>query len=121
MLKPESFTDESGTATTIQRMEWESGMVEMQLDAGSWSGTDPQTELADHHMDFIVLDASVALRLDFDDALDVEDGGKRTLTWGVCEQPWSAGHMLMLRISRSGADLAGATNNTTCPPTSPMR
>ena len=117
-LKPTSFTDESGAVTTIQRIEWESGMVELQL-AGSGSGTDPQTDLADHHVDFIALDGTVALRLDFDDAVEATDAGELTLTWGVCEQPWSAGDLLMLRISQSSPDLTGATNDTACPSASP--
>ena len=111
VMKPESFADDSGAATTIQRIEWESGMVEMRLD--------PQTDLADHHVDFIALDGSVALRLDFDDAVEAGDGGKRTLTWGVCAQPWSAGDMLMLRISQSSPDLTSATNDTACPSAGP--
>ena len=31
-----------------------------------------------------------------------EDSGKRMLTWGVCEQPWSAGDLLMLRKAEAG-------------------
>ena len=63
----------------------------------------------------LALDGTAALRLDFDDAVEVEDGEEGMLTWGVCERPWSAGDMLMLRINRSGPDLTGATNDTDCP------
>ena len=43
----------------------------------------------------------------------------RSLTWGVCSQPWGHGDKLVLRISRSGPDLAGATNDTSCPSPGP--
>ena len=56
VLKPESYTNDSGETTTIQRIEWESGMVEMQPDNGPGFGTEPQSELAEHHVDFIALD-----------------------------------------------------------------
>ena len=105
-LKPESFTND-GVDTTIERIEWESGKVELRLD--------PHTELEDHHLDFIALDGSVALRLDFDDAVESEKGDDRSLTWGVCEQPWVPGDKLMLRISQSAPDLTGATNDPSCP------
>ncbi len=70
---------------------------------------------ADHHVDFLSLDGSVALRLDADDADDkAKDGGGRSMSWGVCDQPWKAGDKLMLRISRSPENLTGATNDTSC-------
>ena len=71
--------------------------------------------LAGHHIDFIELDGSVGLRLDFDDATAVTtEGGGQALVWGVCAQPWAADDELMLRISESGESLTGATNDTTC-------
>ena len=36
------------------------------------------------------------------------------LSWGVCDQPWQDGDKLMIRISESGADLTGTTNDADC-------
>ena len=69
---------------------------------------------ADHHIDFLALDASVALRLDVDDATATTSGGVTTLSWHVCDRPWSAGDKLMLRISSSPPDLTGVTNDEKC-------
>ncbi len=110
VLKPASFTLDGVGATTIERIEWESNSVEMELA--------PSAQLADHHIDFIALDGSVALRLDFDDATaTTTEGGGSALTWGVCRRPWQDGDLLMLRISESSPDLSGATSDTTCVPT----
>ena len=69
----------------------------------------PHTRLANHHADFIALDGSIALRLDFDDASETGAGANRALRWKVNAQPWSDGDMLMLRISESPADPTGPT------------
>ena len=109
ILKPESFTV-NGSQTTIRRIEWGSGRVVMRLEPDD-------NALADHHVDFISLDGSVALRLDFDDAAQVTSGGAPALAWGVCNQPWSEGDLLMLRIRESEANLTGATRDAECPTT----
>ena len=97
----------NGTGTTIDRLDWSSSKVQIQLT--------PHNTLPGHHIDFIVLDGTVSLRLDFDDAVEVsEDDGAQALSWGVCDQPWVDGDQLMIRISESGADLAGATNDADC-------
>ena len=106
VLDPAAFTVD-GAETTIDRLAWSAGTVEMQLT--------PHSTLPGHHIDFIVLDGSVSLRLDFDDAIELsEDGGTQSLNWGVCEQPWQDGDKLMIRISRSAADLTGVTNDAEC-------
>ena len=81
----------------------------------------PHGRLAGHHMDFIALDGSITLRLDFDDAESVsEEGGARALSWNrVCRRPWESGDLLMLRISESPDDLSGVTNDGQCTPTGP--
>ena len=82
---------------------------------------DPPGRPTGHHIDFIALDGTVVLRLDFDDAVDVvEEGRTRALTWGVCERPWNDGDLLMLRISESPPGLTGATNDVLCPPPPPQ-
>ena len=92
---------------SAKRIAWESGKVGMELA--------PHGRLTGHHIDFIALDGSVALRLDFDDSTaTTTKGGGNALTWGVCEQPWRDGDLLMLRISESGTDLSGATNDLSC-------
>ena len=97
----------NGTRTTIGRLDWSSSKVQMQLT--------PHSTLAGRHIDFIALDGSVSLRLDFDDATVVTaDDGTQALSWGVCDQPWEDGDQLMIRISESGAELPGATNDADC-------
>ncbi len=101
VLKPASFAIEGVGTTDIKRIRWESARVEMQID--------PPGRPTGHHIDFIALDGTVVLRLDFDDAVDVvEEGRTRALTWGVCERPWNDGDFLMLRISESPPGLTGA-------------
>ena len=107
VLKPDSFTTDDGADTAIERIHWESGKVVVRLN--------PHTQLADHHLDFIALDGSVILRLDFDDAVESEGAADLSLTWGVCTQPWVPGDKLMLRISQSEPDLTDATNDPSCP------
>ena len=113
VLKPAAFTV-NGSQTTIRRIEWESGRVVMRLEPDD-------NALADHHVDFIALDGSVALRLDFDDAAEATNGGAPALVWGVCNQPWSDGDLLMLRLRESEANLTGATGDADCPATPPAR
>ena len=72
----------------------------------------PHHPLAGHHIDLIALDGTVSLRLDFDEAVEVSaDDGTQVLSWSVCEQPWQDRDKLMIRISESGSDLTGATND----------
>ena len=112
VLKPASFTPSGGSATTISGIGWEAEKVKIRLS--------PHTTLADKHIDFLALDASIALRLDFDDATVVtEQDNTKSLTWGVCKQPWKAGDLLMLRISESDGDVADATNDAECLPATP--
>ena len=108
VLKLAAFTL-NGSQTTIRRIEWESGRVVMRLEPDD-------NALADHHVDFIALDGSVALRLDFDAAAEATNGGAPALAWGVCDQPWSDGDLLMLRIRESEANLSGATGDADCLP-----
>ena len=107
VLEPASFESGGGASAAIGGIAWESGKVTM-----SFSPSPPP---ADHHVDFIALDGSTALRLDVDDASLASDGGSHTLTWTVCDRPWNPGDKVMLRISQSPPDLTGATNDTTCP------
>ncbi len=102
----------NGCHTIIRRIEWESGRVVMRLEPDD-------NALAGHHVDFISLDGSVALRLDFDDAVEATSGGAPALAWSVRNQPWSEGDLLMLRISRSEANLIGASGDAECPPPGP--
>ena len=66
-----------------------------------------------YRLDFIVLDGSVSLRLNFNDADEAEEDGTVTLKWGVCEQPWKAEDLLMLRIAKGiPEDGVVATNDS---------
>jgi len=105
VLAPTDFTFE-GAWVSLDSIRWESKAVEMRLS--------PHTRLANHHADFIALDGSVSLRLDFDDASEMGEGANRALMWNVCVQRWSDGDLLMLRISESPSDLIGATRDAGC-------
>ena len=107
VLTPTSFSlTEGGSTATLGKIAWESGRATIEFE--------PSVSLAGHHADFIALDGSVSLRLDFDDGSEMVDGAKRTLTWDVCKQPWESGDLLMLRINRSGENLTGVTNDGPC-------
>ena len=116
VLEPASFEVEGVGATSIVRIAWESasagtgeaGRVRMEFSPS-------RPPLVGHHVDFIALDGSVVLRLSVDDAAQSVDGDGTTLTWGVCKQPWESGDKLMLRISESGPELSGVTNDAECP------
>ncbi|MDE2686458.1 MAG: hypothetical protein OXI16_03020 [Chloroflexota bacterium] len=106
VLQPDSFESEEGE-TVMERIAWQEGQVEMALS--------PATDLLDHRIDFIALDGSVALRLDFDDAVERVDEDVATLAWGVCVQPWSDGDLLMLRIAEGiPDDGVAAVNDEEC-------
>ena len=107
VLKPAGFAF-GGAGVSLDSIRWESQAAEMRMS--------PHTRLANHHTDFIALDGSVALRLDFDDATETGEGDARALSWHVCAQPWQAGDLLMLRISESPADLSGVTRDGGCAP-----
>ncbi len=88
VLNPAQFTDANGVTTTIHRIAWEPGSVEMKLS--------PHTGIANHILDFIALDGSVTLSLNVADA--TVDAATNTLTWPAPSQPWHTGDKLMLRI-----------------------
>ena len=105
VLKPAGFAF-AGADVSLDSIRWESQAAEMRLS--------PHTRLPNHHADFIALDGSISLRLDFDDATETGEGDSRALSWDVCAQPWQAGDLLMLRISESPSDLIGATRDADC-------
>ena len=106
VLKPTAFSLADGTGVSLQSVAWQPSAVEMRLE--------PHARLAGYHADFIALDGSIALRLDFDDASETGEGESRALSWPLCVQPWQAGDLLMLRLSESPPDLAGATRDADC-------
>ena len=107
VLRPRVFPVTEGVNTpAIERVMWEAGRAVVEFE--------PSIPLARRHVDFIALDGSLALRMDFDDAAETIEGIKRILAWHVCEQPWANGDLLMLRISRSGENLANVTSDEAC-------
>ena len=106
VLKPTAFSLSDGSGASLQSVSWQPSAVEMRLE--------PHAPLAGYHADFIGLDGSIALRLDFDDASETGEGESRGLSWPVCAQPWQSGDLLMLRVSESPADLAGVTRDAVC-------
>ena len=107
VLKPAALSLADGTSAALRSVAWQPSAVEMRLD--------PHARLSGYHADFIALDGSISLRLDFDDASEIGEGDARRLSWPVCVRPWQAGDLLMLRISESPpGNLIGATRNTEC-------
>ena len=104
VLKPAAFTDANGASATLQSISYESPSTGSgQSGTASQSGTgkvklklSPHTGLANHVLDFIVLDGKVSLSLDADEA--TVDAANNTLSWPVSHQPWKDGDKLMLRI-----------------------
>ena len=86
VVEPAGFTV-GGTATTVQALKWESGVVTMELSAAA--------SLSGYDMDVIELDGSTSLTLSVADATSNAGG---TLTWDVANQPWHDGDQLMLRL-----------------------
>ena len=91
VLKPASFTDSNGATSTIQRIAWEAGNVEIRLS--------PHTAISGHRLDFIELDGSVSLSLAVADA--TVDAANDTLSWPTPAQAWRSGDKLMLRIRKA--------------------
>ena len=106
VLKPTAFSLSDGSGVSLQSVAWNPSAVEMRLE--------PHAPLAGYHADFIALDGSVSLRLDFDDASETGEGESRGLSWPLCVQPWQPGDLLMLRISESPPDLTGVTRDAGC-------
>ena len=104
VLKPASFTDDGGAAATIERIEWESGTVKLEVS--------PHTGLSGHVLDFIELDGTVSLSLNADQA--TVDADNDTLSWSVASQPWEDGDELMVRIR----EVRGACSHGTAVPES---
>ena len=88
VLKPASFTGTDGATASVERIEWESGTVKLEVS--------PHTGLSGHVLDFIELDGTVSLSLNADQA--TVDAENDTLSWPVASQPWDDGDELMVRI-----------------------
>ena len=101
-------TAPNGASVAIEQIEWSPNTNKVALKLSNRSA-----KLAGHHIDFIELDASVSLRLDFDDAETTSTGYGQTIRWEVCRQPWHPGDLLMLRIAKS-ATAASATVKPIC-------
>ena len=107
VIKPTEFKH-NGANVAIEQIEWSPNLNKVALKLSNQS-----VSLAGHHIDFIELDASVSLRLDFDDAESTATGYGQTLSWEVCRQPWHPGDLLMIRIAKS-ATAASATIKPVC-------
>ena len=106
-LTPAAFPTASGADAEIRRIDWASDAVKIEI-------ANPPASLADHHIDFIALDGSIALRLALGDAAVADAGAVRAFRWSVCGRPWDAGDKLMLRISESASGLAGTAGQRAC-------
>ena len=107
-IRHATFTNADGAVTTIRRIEWAPNKATITL-------ANPPASLAGHHAEFIALDGSVALILDFDDASSAATHDALALSWQVCAQPWQPGDLLMLRITKTRLDSGNsATHRTGC-------
>ena len=107
VLKPASFTDPDGAAATIERIEWESGTVEVRTQSSD------DAALPGHVVDFIELDGTVSLSLHTDAA--TVDAANDTLSWSVASQPWDDGDELMVRVRKTrsnGTAVPNPSNNS---------
>ncbi|MDE2686460.1 MAG: hypothetical protein OXI16_03030 [Chloroflexota bacterium] len=108
VIEPAEF-GELGEEKAIERLVWQNGQVEIDI----WAKH--ERSLKDQCLDFIRLDGSVSLRILVDDAVADSEEEETTLIWGVCEQPWVDGDLLMLRIAESiPNDGVAATNDQEC-------
>ena len=103
VLNPTSFTVNE-TATNIERIEWKPhGMLEMDLKPG--------VNLSGHIIEFIGLNGKAFLSLSFSSSLGTSDRP----SWQVCDQPWKAGDLLMIRLSAGASAFGKALPKTPCP------
>ena len=106
-IAPSEFSQEGQDSIKIDRISWHQSKAEIVLSDA--------TELGGHHIDYIALDGSTLLRLDFDEASQTAaSDDTQSFSWGVCDQPWQDGDLLLIRISESGAGLTSATNDAEC-------
>ena len=78
-LTPTGFTV-GATAATLQRLIWEAQQLQLELSVAA--------PLANHYLDVIALDGTVALRLRLDDATTAAtDSGGQTWRWRACAAP----------------------------------
>ena len=107
-LTPSAFTV-GGTAATLQRLTWEANQLQLELSAA--------VPLADHYLDVIALDGTVALRLRLDDAASAAtDSGGQAWRWRACTAPWATGDQLMLRLHHSATALPDVSAAPGCGP-----
>ena len=108
VLRPASFTGADGATSTISAVVWEPSATSSGTASGSVRvevvASDLNAALREHIMDFIALDGTVSLSLDFFDAT-VESrpafgtgAQTHTLTWPLSSQAWKIGDRLMVRI-----------------------
>ena len=106
-IVPSVFAQGGHGSIKIDRTSWSDSKVEIVLS--------DEAELDGHHIDSLALDGSTSLRLEFDDASQTASSDDtQSFSWGVCDQPWENGDQLMIRISKSGADLTDVTNDADC-------
>ena len=112
VLQPTAFSV-GATAATLQRLVWEANEIRLELSAA--------VPLADHYLDLIALDGSVALRLRLDDATTAPTvSGGQAWRWRACGAPWQAGDQFMLRLHHSATALPDVTTAPGCGPPPPL-
>ena len=102
-LKPMSFSV-NGAATNIERVKWDpSGNVIIDLKPG--------VSLKGHLIEFIGLNGKPIRSLSFDRSA----GTSSAPSWQVCDSPWKAGDLLMIRISAGATAFGEAAKGSACP------
>ena len=102
-LKPTAFSVK-GAATKIERIKWDSsGRVSMDLKPG--------VSLKGHLIEFIGLNGKPIRSLSFDRSA----GTSAAPSWQVCDPPWKAGDLLMIRISAGATAFGEAAKVSPCP------
>ena len=102
-LKPTLFSV-NGAATNIERIKWDpAGRVSVDLKPG--------VSLKGHLIEFIGLNGKPFLSLSFDRSA----GTSAVPSWQVCDSPWKAGDLLMIRISAGATAFGEAAKVSPCP------
>lgn len=88
---PQSFTlPKNGRKISVERLVWNEDTIEFEVQ--------PHAELDIYDLGIIGLDGKTLLTLPFGSASLRDDGEKRYYVWDYCDQPWSDGDKLMVRI-----------------------
>ena len=89
-IDPNSFHVDSSTEVTIKGIDWDSGVVTLSMKVDGPTVPAGTIEVVGQSSGWIMLNLPDAVRTMGDD--------HTILRWGVCDQPWNRGELLLLRL-----------------------